>query len=126
MSMKKKEWEKFPEHIKKQIRKHLNENKNKNARSADTKPKRSGRETLVVEGKTPTSLVNLTGEVIVRITRVSPRRLDDDNLSGGCKQLRDAIASLLGRKGDSEKDGLRWIYEQEKGKAETIIEIMEN
>lgn len=61
----------------------------------------------------------------VTITRRSPRPLDDDNLVGGCKQLRDAIAELLGRKGDAEKDGLVWEYRQERGAKMTIITIEE-
>ena len=61
----------------------------------------------------------------VRIVRRSPRPLDDDNLIGGCKQLRDAIAELLGRKGDAEKDGLEWEYRQEKGEKMTVITIEE-
>ena len=61
----------------------------------------------------------------VTITRRSQRPLDDDNFIGGCKQLRDAIAELLGRKGDAEKDGLEWEYRQERGAAATIIEIEE-
>lgn len=61
----------------------------------------------------------------VTITRRSPRPLDDDNLVGGCKQLRDAIAELLGRKGDAEKDGLVWEYRQERGEKMTVITIEE-
>lgn len=61
----------------------------------------------------------------VAITRRSQRPLDDDNFVGGCKQLRDAIAELLGRKGDAEKDGLEWEYRQEKGEKMTIITIEE-
>ena len=61
----------------------------------------------------------------VTITRRSPRPLDDDNFVGGAKQLRDAIAEMLGRKGDAERDGLEWEYRQERGAAATIIEIEE-
>lgn len=59
----------------------------------------------------------------ITITRRAPRQLDGDNLVGGCKQLRDAIAELLGRKGDAERDGLEWEYRQEKGEKMTIITI---
>ena len=61
----------------------------------------------------------------ITITRRSPRPLDDDNLVGGCKQLRDAIAEMLGRRGDAEKDGLEWEYRQEKGEKMTVITIEE-
>jgi hypothetical protein len=61
----------------------------------------------------------------ITITRRAPRQLDGDNFVGGCKQLRDAIAELLGRKGDAERDGLEWEYRQEKGEKMTIITIEE-
>lgn len=49
--------------------------------------------------------------------------LDHDNLVGGCKPFRDAIAERLGRD-DAEQHGTEWIYRQEKGAA-TRIEIQE-
>ncbi|WP_277202291.1 hypothetical protein [Victivallis vadensis] len=49
--------------------------------------------------------------------------LDHDNLVGGSKPLRDAIAKLLGRD-DAERHGIEWEYRQEKGAA-TRIEIQE-
>lgn len=49
--------------------------------------------------------------------------LDHDNLVGGCKPLRDAVAALLGRD-DAERHGIEWEYRQEKGAA-TRIEIQE-
>lgn len=49
--------------------------------------------------------------------------LDHDNLVGGCKPLRDAVAALLGRD-DAERHGIEWEYRQEKGAA-TRIEIEE-
>ncbi|MGE4340540.1 MAG: hypothetical protein AB7E55_32010 [Pigmentiphaga sp.] len=52
-----------------------------------------------------------------------PGRIDDDNLSGGCKQLRDAIAAALGRNGDSARDGLWWEYREEQGPNEVRIDI---
>jgi hypothetical protein len=61
----------------------------------------------------------------VAITRRAQRPLDDDNFAGGAKQLRDAIAELLGRQGDAEKDGLEWEYRQEKGEKMTVITIEE-
>lgn len=49
------------------------------------------------------------------------RRLDDDNLVGGCKYLRDAIAASLSRD-DAEID---WEYHQvvTKGKTGTVVKI---
>ena len=126
MAFTKKDIKKMPKWAQDQIKEAVGEDNTKNLveRNTHSKKKCSRWETLDVEGEVKTGLVDITGEVTVRITRVSPRRLDDDNLSGGAKQLRDAIASLLGRKGDSEEDGFRWEYYQEKGEAETIIEIL--
>lgn len=50
----------------------------------------------------------------VRLTRVAPRKLDDDNLRGALKNCRDGVADWLGID-DGSKD-IRWEYEQEKGK----------
>lgn len=50
----------------------------------------------------------------VTITRVAPRALDDDNLQGGCKALRDGIADRLGVKDNDDR--VVWRYSQEKGK----------
>lgn len=65
----------------------------------------------------------------VRITRVyagQSKPYDDDNLSGGAKALRDTIATFLGRRGDDEKDGLFFEYDQVKGSEGKIqVEIFE-
>lgn len=36
------------------------------------------------------------GRLAVTITRLAPRRLDDDNLAAACKAVRDGIADALG------------------------------
>jgi hypothetical protein len=62
-------------------------------------------------------MVHIAGPLHCRITRRYGGRsqpLDDDNLSGGCKGLRDAIAAMLGLKGDSQKDGITFEYAQER------------
>jgi hypothetical protein len=80
-------------------------------------------------GQTEKGMVDLAGPLLVRIRRQVYRGgLDDDNMQGGCKQLRDAIAAMLGRAGDSERDGLRFDYQQEKaekGQNQTVVEIYE-
>lgn len=49
---------------------------------------------------------------IVKLTRVSPRKLDDDNLVASFKGLRDGIADRLGvDDGDSR---VEWRYAQER------------
>lgn len=52
---------------------------------------------------------------VVRMTRVAPRSLDDDNLSSGFKALRDGIADRLGVKDNDPR--VRWEYAQVRGRA---------
>jgi len=84
-------------------------------RSADAKRGRS--HALGRTSPTQKSMVDVNRKVLVRIRR--PRlcgpQPDDDNLSGGCKQLRDAIAKALGFPGDSKADGIRFEYVQDDG-----------
>jgi hypothetical protein len=63
------------------------------------------------------------GTLTVRLVRVGGRRMDVDNLAGGFKPLRDAIAAAFGRQSDSEASGWRWEYDQEPGESGTRIEI---
>lgn len=56
--------------------------------------------------------VTLPAEVI--LTRVSPRPLDDDNLRGALKSVRDGIASELGI--DDRDPLVTWRYDQLRGK----------
>lgn len=61
--------------------------------------------------------------VVICMVSFRRRTLDDDNLSGACKWLRDAIAASLGiDDGDSR---LRWEYAQieTKGKEGTAVHI---
>lgn len=50
---------------------------------------------------------------IVTITRVGQRRLDDDNLAGACKYVRDQIAEVIGV--DDGSPLYTWRYEQRVG-----------
>ena len=51
---------------------------------------------------------------VVTLTRVAPRRLDDDNLAAGFKALRDGIADRLGV--DDADPRVTWRYAQERGR----------
>lgn len=51
--------------------------------------------------------------LLVTLTRVSPRALDDDNLRGALKSVRDAVATWL--RVDDASPLVRWEYAQEKG-----------
>ncbi|MFK3647926.1 hypothetical protein ACI2IY_05740 [Lysobacter enzymogenes] len=50
----------------------------------------------------------------VHLTRIAPRKLDDDNLQSGFKALRDGIADRLGIKDNDPR--VTWSYDQERGK----------
>jgi hypothetical protein len=51
---------------------------------------------------------------VVRIARVAPRELDDDNLRGALKAIRDGIADAFGVKDNDPR--IEWQYAQERGK----------
>lgn len=53
--------------------------------------------------------------VVVTMTRIAPRELDDDNLAGAFKSLRDETAKALGC-GDSVRDPIQWRYAQRRDK----------
>lgn len=48
--------------------------------------------------------------LLVTITRIAPRKLDDDNLQGACKYVRDQIAAKVGV--DDRSDQYTWKYKQ--------------
>ena len=66
--------------------------------------------------------------LVVTLTRIAPRSLDDDNASGSCKYVRDGVADWLGGqygKGQDRQPGLTWRYAQRKGKPrEYAVEIL--
>jgi hypothetical protein len=49
----------------------------------------------------------------VTLTRIAPRELDDDNLAGGFKSVRDGVADWLGV--DDRDRRIAWVYRQERG-----------
>lgn len=51
---------------------------------------------------------------VVTMTRLSPGTLDDDNLQGACKAVRDGIADKLGI--DDRDPRVEWRYAQERCK----------
>lgn len=48
------------------------------------------------------------------LTRIAPRMLDDDNLQGAFKSIRDEVASFFGVN-DGPRGPISWRYEQHKG-----------
>lgn len=61
----------------------------------------------------------------VTFIRRGPRMLDDDNLAGSFKHIRDGIAAVIGV--DDGKPFWTWVYRQDKGTygVEIIIESRE-
>jgi hypothetical protein len=58
----------------------------------------------------------------VTITRVGPRRLDDDNLASAAKYVRDAIAEAVGV--DDGSALYEWRYAQRVGKYGVEVEVV--
>jgi hypothetical protein len=52
--------------------------------------------------------------VVVQMARVAPRELDDDNLRGALKAIRDGNADAFGVKDNDPR--IEWRYAQERGK----------
>lgn len=52
---------------------------------------------------------------VVALTRIAPRELDDDNLRGALKAVRDGIADAL--EVDDRDARVRWEYGQRRGAA---------
>lgn len=48
--------------------------------------------------------------LIVIITRIGPRKLDDDNLAAACKYVRDQVAECVGV--DDGSPLYTWVYRQ--------------
>lgn len=71
--------------------------------------------------RTPPALKTLGPLLTVVLTRVSPRQLDDDNLRGALKGVRDQVACALGV--DDRSRLVRWDYSQEKGEPSVRIDV---
>lgn len=58
---------------------------------------------------------------LVRLIRVSPRELDDDNVRGALKGVRDQVATML--RLDDASPLVRWEYEQAPGEPGVLVEL---
>ena len=61
--------------------------------------------------------------VVVRLTRIGPRKLDSDNVAGACKATRDGVADWLGVD-DGDESRVRWVYAQERGAYGVRVEVL--
>lgn len=59
--------------------------------------------------------------LVVTMTRHGPKKLDDDNLQGACKAIRDGIADSIGV--DDGSDIYTWVYKQKVGPYGVTIEV---
>ncbi len=61
---------------------------------------------------------------LVELTRVSPHHsdIDDDNLRGALKAIRDEIAAIAGC-GDDPKAPIGWVYQQERGSWAVTVRV---
>lgn len=59
--------------------------------------------------------------VVVQLTRVAPRPLDDDNLASALKAVRDGVADALGV--DDRDPRVVWLVDQRKGKAAVEVQV---
>lgn len=58
--------------------------------------------------------------MVVTLTRVAPRLLDDDNARGAMKASRDGVADALGI--DDRDPRVEWRYEQRKGAYAVVVD----
>ena len=66
--------------------------------------------------------------LVVTIERIAPSALDDDNLVGAGKHVRDAIAEVLGLPNDRDAR-VTWLYGQRRRRVReyaTVVTIEEN
>ncbi len=62
--------------------------------------------------------------VVVKLTRIGPRKLDSDNVSGCLKAVRDQVAVFLGVD-DGDESKVTWSYAQERGPYGVRVEIVD-
>lgn len=68
---------------------------------------------MMVRAALPKATLPEGSFITVRLTRVGPRRLDDDNCQSSLKHVRDAIADVFGI--DDGEPCWSWNYGQDKG-----------
>jgi hypothetical protein len=94
----------------------LNEREHWRVRAARVKKERSATRVLMLSAWRRFHQVPPEPPWLVTLTRASPgtRPMDDDNLPGSLKAIRDEVASVLGVD-DGDKARIRFAYAQERG-----------
>mgnify|MGYP001586779957 CR=1 FL=1 len=77
---------------------------------------------LVTRSHVLASLGGLRWPLLVDLVRVGPRRLDDDNLAGALKHIRDGVAAALGVD-DGDTARVTWRYGQRQDRQAVGVEV---
>lgn len=87
------------------------------------KAKRHTMQKMAVSSFLKVDRPNIKPPCTIKLTRIAPRKYDSDNLVGGFKYVKDAVAEYfhpnlaMGRADDDPT--LKWEYAQEKGAPKT-------
>jgi hypothetical protein len=73
-------------------------------------------------GRRLRALRHPTAKFVITMTRQAPRELDEDNLAGAFKHVKDEVALQLGFKDDRGKR-LGWRRAQAKGPVAVVVEV---
>jgi len=83
------------------------------------KAKRVKEQRGMVSAKLKTILKNIDNWDLRRtvvLTRIAPRLLDDDNIRGAMKAIRDGVADVICENKNDRDPRITWEYKQEKRK----------
>lgn len=101
----------------------MNVRENWRARARRVKAERHATAWALLIAQRPEKAVKPSLPCTVRLTRVAPSNgLDDDNLAGALKAVRDQIAKWLGVD-DKRRDLVRYVYAQRRGEWAVEIEF---
>lgn len=75
---------------------------------------------LLFPKRQPGALQGISAQpLVVRLVRCAPRQLDDDNLAGALKSVRDGVADALGVNDRDER--VQWVCDQEAAKVPHVL-----
>lgn len=91
------------------------------ARAKRTKAHRNAARLALGRPQPHRGWLTLGGKVVVTLTRIAPRELDDDGNVASLKAVRDGVADALGI--DDRDPRLAFVYGQEKGPVAVRIDL---